>query len=202
MPQCLREHVQPAIELQLRVDVEIGVDLEKAAGLDLVQTAAAEVRIRNQPFDPRERFQPQKHLKGAQVVEKVADRSRDAAGLVVVAELLLHRRVEGTPRHPLRAWKLAQDGIERGVVEQTIEDDVRERLGSRVLVAELESVKVKSQRCHSGARDHAPVRAKTQSRHIKSSGASSMPYTHFLIVASPGPSNTSATVLVVRSPTT
>src|SRR5216684_842224 len=55
----IHEQVQAAIELQLRMDVEVRVDLEKAAGLDLVQTAAAEVGIRNQSFDACERLQPQ-----------------------------------------------------------------------------------------------------------------------------------------------
>ena len=45
------QHVQPAVELEFRVDVEVGVDLRKPPGLDLVQPAAAEVRIGDQALD-------------------------------------------------------------------------------------------------------------------------------------------------------
>src|SRR5204863_1088317 len=43
------QHVQTPIDLQLRMDVEVGVNLQESPGLDLMQTAAAEIGIGNQP---------------------------------------------------------------------------------------------------------------------------------------------------------
>src|SRR4051794_451699 len=56
------EHVQPAIEFQLRMDVEVGVNLQESAGLDLMQSAAAEVWIGDQSLDAGERLEPKQHL--------------------------------------------------------------------------------------------------------------------------------------------
>src|SRR5436309_1924708 len=55
------QHVQPAIELQLRMDIEVGVDLQKSAGLDLMQSPAAEVRIGYQSVDARQLLEKQQH---------------------------------------------------------------------------------------------------------------------------------------------
>src|SRR5437588_4674175 len=53
------QHVEPPIQLQFGMDVEVGVDFEEAAGLDLMQAAAAEIWIGDQPIDARERLQPE-----------------------------------------------------------------------------------------------------------------------------------------------
>src|ERR1700720_2029305 len=85
------EHIEAAIDLQLRMDVEVGGNLENPAGLDLMQAAASEVGIGNEPLDAGERFEPQQHLEGVHLVEKLANGLRDRAGLVKVAELLFCR---------------------------------------------------------------------------------------------------------------
>src|SRR5947209_17669498 len=87
----IHEHVQAAIELQFRMNVEVGVNLQKSARLDLMQAAAAEVRIGDQSLDAGERLQPQQHLERVHVVQKVANGFRDGAGLVMEAEFLFRR---------------------------------------------------------------------------------------------------------------
>src|SRR5438132_1385708 len=56
------QHVRAAVELQLRMDVEVGVHLQEAARLDLVQSAAAEVGIGDQAADAGEGLEEKQHL--------------------------------------------------------------------------------------------------------------------------------------------
>src|SRR2546430_15617259 len=111
------------------MDVEVGVDLEESAGFDLMQSAAAEVRIGDQAVDAGELLEKRQHLESVHGVEEAADARRDLAQLVVEAELLLARVVESHPPHRLRRRKLAQHGLEIRVVEQLVDDDVRKGIG-------------------------------------------------------------------------
>jgi hypothetical protein len=130
------------------VDVEVGVNLQEAARLDLMQTAAAKVRIGDQPVDAGQVLEPEQHLEAVHGVEKRAHVRRDHAVLVVVAELLLQRRLEAPPAHLLRRRELGQHALEIGVVEQAVEDDVRKGIGLRVAVAERACVEVQLHRRH------------------------------------------------------
>src|SRR5713226_401565 len=144
----VNQHVEPAVELQLRMDVEVGVDLEKPARLDLMQPPTTKVGIRDQPLDSGERFEPQQRLEGVQIVEKIANCFRERASLVRVSELLFLRIVELHPLHGPRVGKVAQDRFEDVRVEESVQDNVRKRRSRGVLRAERGSVMVKSQRRH------------------------------------------------------
>src|SRR6266508_3217281 len=117
----VNEHVQPPIELQLRMNIEIGVHFQKSARLDLMQSAAAEVRVGNESVDAGERFEPQKHLERVHLVEKIANGFRDVASLMKISELLFQRIVESHPLHLARRGELAQNGVERFILEQSVE---------------------------------------------------------------------------------
>src|SRR5207253_1494877 len=91
------QQVEAPVELQLGMDVEVGVNFQKSARLDLMESAAAEVGVGNQSVDPGQRFEPQQHLEGVHVVEKIAGGLRDRGGLVRVAELFLERVIESPP---------------------------------------------------------------------------------------------------------
>ena len=131
------------------MDVEVGVDLQESAGLDLVQPAAAEVRIGNQAVDAGELLEERQHLESVHGVEEAADARRDLAQLVVEAELLLARVVESHPAHRFRRRELAQHRVEVGVVEQPIDDDVRKGIGRAVLLAQRCGIAMELHRCHS-----------------------------------------------------
>ena len=66
---------------------------------------------------------------------------------MVVAEFFLERIIEFHPLHCLAIRELREHGVERRVVEQFINDDVRERLGAGVLLAQRRRVAAKG--CHS-----------------------------------------------------
>src|SRR5438067_10805220 len=97
--------------------VEVGVDLQKSAWLDLMQAATTEVRIGNQPLDTRHGFEPQQHLERVHRIQKVADCVRDRALQMGIAEFFLEGIVEVSPLHCVGSWKLPKDAIENSVIE-------------------------------------------------------------------------------------
>lgn len=157
------QHVEAAIEFQFRVYVEVGVHLQESARLDLMQPASAEVRIRNQSFDSGERFEKEEHLEPVHGVEETAHCVGNDAPFVVVAQLLLLGAVELSPLDCSRRWKLTQDCLEVGIVEETVEHDVRERTGAHVLRLEHLRVVIQS---HDAIVEYAAV--------------SDLPYRNFL----------------------
>src|SRR6266498_4982566 len=113
-----------------------------------MQSAAAEVRVGNESVDAGERFEPQKHLERVHLVEKIANGFRDVASLMKISELLFQRIVESHPLHLARRGELAQNGVERFILEQSVEHDVRKRVGRYVGIAKRARIVAKRQRCH------------------------------------------------------
>lgn len=140
------EHVQPPVEFQLRVHVEVNVNVQESTRLDLMQSASAEIGIGDQAVDSGQSLQKEQHLEPIHGVEKTSDLVADRARLMKVAQLLLQRVVEAAPLHLRRRRELAKNGIERRILEQPIEDDVRERMGARVLRMERVRVELESRR--------------------------------------------------------
>src|ERR1043166_1773519 len=70
------DDVEATVELQLLVPVEICVDLEEAAGHNLVQTAALIVGIGNEALDPGKRFQELEEDGGIEVRREQVARER------------------------------------------------------------------------------------------------------------------------------
>src|SRR6266851_4872306 len=97
--------------------IEVGVHLEKSAGLDLMQAAAPEVRIGDQPLDARQGLKPQQHFERVHVIQEVADCFRDGALGVEIAEFLFECIVESPPWHCIGCGKFAKDTVENSVVE-------------------------------------------------------------------------------------
>ncbi len=148
LPVQIDEKVQAPVELQFRMDVEVGVHLQESARLDLMETAAPEVGIGDEAVDAGERLEPEQHLEAVHVVEKLADRFRDAAALVEVAELLLQRIVELHPSRALAIGEIAQHRLELGVVEEAVDHDVWKRLRVAIPLRECARVAAKGQRRH------------------------------------------------------
>src|SRR6266542_4575499 len=102
------QHVQVAVELQFRMDVEVGVHFQEAARLDLMRSAAAEVGIGDQAVDAGEGLEEEQHLEAVHGVEETADAVGDRARLVEEPELFLARVVEAHPGRLLRRREIPQ----------------------------------------------------------------------------------------------
>src|SRR5207253_11067903 len=125
---------------QPRMDVKVGVHSEKPGPFGLMQSAAPEVWIANQAVDPSKGLEPKQHLERVHGIEKIANGFGDRAALVEESELFLERIVEFHPLHFVWRGKLAQDLIEHRIVEQSVEDDVREGIGVRVTLLQFRGV--------------------------------------------------------------
>jgi hypothetical protein len=137
------EQVEPAIELQQGVPVEVHVHLEEAAGKDLMRPRAAVVGVRNEPFDPGQRLQEPQDGGGIHLVEEELQVGRQRR-LVPVAELLLGGVVESPPIDLVRPGKLGKDRLQDLVRKQIVDHDVGERLRRDVLRLQRARVGVES----------------------------------------------------------
>src|SRR5436305_10063726 len=115
----IEEKVQSPVEVQLGMDVEVGVNAQVPAALDLMNPAAAEIGIGDEPLDSGELLQEQQHLERIQTVEKVAHRARNGRALMVKTELPFVRTLESRPCRRLRRRELVEHGLQRGIPEET-----------------------------------------------------------------------------------
>ena len=109
---------------------EVGMDVQKAAAVGLVQPAAVETRIGNQPVDAGERRQPGNKSRRVQLVDHLTDKRRKQRPLRQT-ELVL---VVVLPVNPLRACgarKFAGDVRGHVGIEEVHEVQVREGLLAR-----------------------------------------------------------------------
>src|SRR5215203_2023812 len=120
------QQVQTAVQLEQRVPVEIHVDFQEAAGLDLVRPGPAVVRIGDQPFDAGERPQELEQRRRIHLIKKELD-ARPQGILVPVAELLLRGVVELAPGDLVRTREIVQNLLQDLVRKEVVQDDVGER---------------------------------------------------------------------------
>lgn len=81
------QDVQPALKVELRMVVEIGMDIEMPAIGDHMDAAAGEVRVRDQPVDAGQPLQKHQERPRIERVEEVARVGRQAFGNVLGFQL-------------------------------------------------------------------------------------------------------------------
>src|SRR5688572_30985212 len=90
------QQIEPAVEAQFGMPIEIGVHLEKAAGQDLVWPGASVVGVRNEAVDPGQRLQELQNRHRVHVQQEITQMLLERRR-VAVAELLLGGIVESRP---------------------------------------------------------------------------------------------------------
>src|SRR5688572_2656159 len=130
------------------MDVEVSVDFQKTAWLDLMEPAAPEIRVGNQTLDSGQGLQEQEHLESVHGVEKRPNALGDRAALIEESEFFLLRIVEGHPTRAVRRWKVVEDSVEVGGVEEAIDDGVRKRVRAAVGLRIRPAVDMQRYRAH------------------------------------------------------
>ncbi len=95
-----------------------------------MQAAAAEIRIGDEPVDPRQRLQEPEHRRRVQRREQPGDRRVGLRQSGLAPELLLLRVVEATPRRGFRRGKGGQDAVQRLVRKEPVDHDVGKGRGA------------------------------------------------------------------------
>src|SRR6188474_912968 len=118
------EQVQPAIEIQALVEVEIGMDTEGAARSNLVKSAATQVGIRNEAWNPRQRLEERHERRGVELGEYHSRRATEM--LEVFGRVLtLGVALGDVPRRAIHRIELDENIPEQLRIEHVVQDDVR-----------------------------------------------------------------------------
>ena len=124
------QQVQTTLDLQLFVDIKVGVDAQVAAALGLVKTAALEIRVRNKAFDAGHLLEEAKEGLAVQLSEQVShEPRRNLMWLELIFKPLL------IPIEVLFVFvrrEIGKDRLQYLAFEEIIDHDVRKRL--RVLI--------------------------------------------------------------------
>ena len=126
----VEEGVEAALQAKPLVKVEVGVHLQEAAGQHLVEAAAQEMGIGDEPVDAGERFQELDEDPAIQLVEEVP---RDGPHLRLVAEPELAFVGKIPLARCILAWlgKLLEHALKNGLGQEVIEN----HMGKRCAVA-------------------------------------------------------------------
>jgi hypothetical protein len=121
------EKVEPPIEVEAWVPVEVGMDTELAATRDLVKPSAVETRIGNELGDSGELAEELEERDGVEMIQEDS-RQRPERRLRCRGELDLPLVVEAVPTDLSRCWELGQDLLKERGIEEVVEHGMRERL--------------------------------------------------------------------------
>jgi hypothetical protein len=140
LPVLVQKHerVQAPIDLELGVNVEVGVDLQKPTGHDLVQATAPVVRIWNEAVNPGQRFQESQENGRVEVEEhpfRVPGERRGSRHSRIRLELPLGGIVVAFPSRFLDVRKLLEEVAEHVVGKEAVDDDMGEGCVRRELRA-------------------------------------------------------------------
>src|SRR5574338_721641 len=132
----VQQQVEATVQTQPPVPVEVGVDLEKAVALDLMQTAADEVRVGNHAVDAGEPLEEFAYRRRIELREHVPRRAAHL-GLGVRRELGFGTGPESLPIDVPRRGKFLEHLVEDLGRHELVDDGVRKRAGVRVARAQF-----------------------------------------------------------------
>ena len=118
------------MQVQLAVPVEVGVHLEKAALPDLVHAATFQIGIRDQACNSADAFQELQKGRGVETLNQAPRGGAKLPGLrcAVLSERAIPVALDG---HPI-GLNFGNDAMQNFRWEQTVQDDVRKRIGIAV----------------------------------------------------------------------
>ena len=106
----MHEQVQPTVDLERRVAVEVCVDGELATGPDLMLSASEEVRVRDEACDAGDAFQQREEGSRVEFAQEIPGRRTERAP-GAVGRLHLHGQAS-LDRHVGGIRELVDDGVQ------------------------------------------------------------------------------------------